>query len=308
MSGKEKLLITGGLGNLGSWLTDYFSEKFDLYVLSKSVKNNLNCNYTLIQCDITDIDELKKKLTLSFDYCIHTASYNEFFHENYAKKALLINALGTRNLIEVLKNSKIKKFIYLSTFHVYGVNSGTVTEDTALTPKNDYASTHLFAEYYLKQFYSTDNFPYIIFRLTNSYGSPKYKDSRKWYLVLNDLVRSAYIDNKIVLKGNGKAKRDFIWMGDVCRVIEKSFDFQTDRLFNLSTNRTHSMMELAERVQRVYTKRYKKDISIEINKEDSTNSLDLQVINLKLKKEIDFELEDKIDEEIESIFNLLEDN
>ena len=306
MNGKEKLLITGGLGNLGSWLTHYFSEMFDVYVLSKNIKQKLDCEYTVIECDITHMDALRNKLNISFSYCIHTASYNEFFHDDYAEKALNINTLGTRNLIEVLKDKELKNFIYLSTFHVYGASEGCITETSELSPKNDYASTHLFSEYYLKQFSMTHNFPSVIFRLTNSYGSPKYQESNKWYLVLNDLVRSAYEENKIILKGNGKSIRDFIWMGDVCDVIDKSFNIQSNSIFNLSSNRTYSMFDLAKKVQQVYVQRYEKDIQIELNEKDKTKPLFLEVDNSKLHKEISITFNDNFDEEINNIFDLLE--
>ena len=309
MLGKEKLLITGGLGNLGSWLTSYFSTKFDVYVLSKSVKNTLECNYKIIECDITNLEALKEKLTIDFDYCIHTASYNEFFHENYAKKALEVNTLGTRNLIEVLETKDIKNFIYLSTFHVYGINEGIVHEETPLTPRNDYASTHLFAEYYVKQFYANKKFPFVILRLSNSYGTPKYINSTKWYLVLNDLVKSAYKNNQIVLNSNGKAKRDFIWMEDVCSVIEKSLLFESnmDNIFNLSSGQTFSVMELAEQVQKSYLNKYNKKIEILINKNDTTEEAVLSVSNDKLLNVINHEFKNRIKNEIEAIFNLLEE-
>ena len=174
MNGKEKILITGGLGSIGSWLSEYFSSKYDVYVLSKNIQNKLSCKHTIIQADITNLDELKSKLNVTFDYCIHTASYNESFQENYAQKALKVNALGTRNLVETLKDTNIKNFIYLSTFHVYGASSGRISEENDLNPKNDYASSHLFAEFYLKQFFYTHNFQSVIFRLTNSYGAPKF--------------------------------------------------------------------------------------------------------------------------------------
>lgn len=309
MNGKEKVLITGGLGNLGSWLTTFFANKYDIYVLSKNVKITLPCNYTVIQADIVDIEDLRLKLKYEFKYCIHTASYNEFFNDNYAKSALEINALGTRNLIEVLKRTKIKNFIYLSTFHVYGVHSGHVTEKTNLSPSNDYASTHLFAEYYLKQFYKTDQFPSVIFRLTNSYGAPRYRESTKWYLVLNDLVKSAYVGNKIVLKGNGKAVRDFIWMQDVCTIIDKSLNLNPseENIFNLSSSETYSMLELAQKVKQVYMKKYSKSIEIIINENDDTKSENLTVDNTKLLKTFDnIKFQDKFCEEIDSIFNLLE--
>ena len=309
MSGK-KLLITGGLGNLGSWLTTYFANKYEVYVLSKNISVQLECNYTIIQADITNYNDLKLKLNIEFDYCIHTASYNEFFNDNYPKDALLINTLGTRNLIDILKDTNIKNFIYLSTFHVYGLNEGIITENTELNPKNDYASTHLFAEYYLKQFFNTHNFPFVTFRLTNSYGSPKYKNSTKWYLVLNDLVKSAYEKNKIILKSNGESKRDFIWMGDVCSIIEKSLDIKPsiNNTLNLNSGMTFSMIELAKKIKVIYMIRYNKNIEISVNNEDKTVSLDLKVDNTKLNNIVKLNFNDKFNLEINNIFDLLENN
>ncbi len=301
MSGK-RLLITGGFGNLGLWFSEYFTAKgYEVYILSKNTKNSFI--YKSIQADITNLEELKEKLKyIEVDYVIHTASYNEHFHKNYAKKALLVNSLGTRNLIEVLKDKDIKNFIYLSTFHIYGATSGVIDETTPPNPKNDYALTHLFAEYYL----NLSNFPYIIFRLTNSYGSPKSISTSKWYLVLNDLVKSAYLYRKIILNSNGEAKRDFIWMGDVCRVVEKSFKFKSNDIFNLSSKKSYNILFLAKKVKKIYKKRYKRDIEIIINKRDKTKPLDLVVDNSKLKKLIDFEFLDRFESEIEKIFTLLE--
>ena len=306
MSGK-KVLITGGFGNLGSWLSEYFSNMgYEVFILSKNIRDSI---YRIIQADISDFNDLSGKLKdIDFDYVIHTASYNEFFHKNYYQKALLVNTLGTRNLIEIFKDKSIKKFIYLSTFHIYGKSSGVINEDTTPNPNNDYASTHLFAEYYLKQFYSTHNFPYVTFRLTNSYGSPKSIDSSKWYLVLNDLAKSAFLDKKIILKGNGKAIRDFIHITDVCSVIEKSFEFKPNSILNLSSNKTYSMLYLAKKVQLVYNKIYNKELEIIINKEDKTDTKILSVDNSRLKSLIDIKFSNRFEEEISNIFNLLEQN
>jgi len=308
MTGKKKLLITGGLGNLGSWLTTYFSSTYEVYVLSKNISTQLEANYKVIQADITDLEELKEKISIDFDYCIHTASYNEFFHDNYSKKALLINTLGTRNLVEILKDTNIKNFIYLSTFHIYGVSHGYITENSEVLPTNDYASTHLFAEYYIRQFFNTHNFPFTIFRLTNSYGAPINKQNTKWYLVLNDLVRSAYINNEIVLKSNGKTVRDFIWMGDVCKVIKNSLDFTAskDNIYNLSSNTTTTILNIAKMVQTQYQERYKKKIDIFINEKDTTIPSLLQVDNSRLMKKYSFSINNEFENEINKIFDLLE--
>ena len=119
MSGK-KVLITGGLGNLGSKLTIYLEKLgYQVSVLTRKAKNRIdNSKYEVIEADITNLDDLKIKLNFEIDFCIHAASYNEFFLPGYAKKALEVNALGTRNILEVLSGKNVENFVYFSTFHV----------------------------------------------------------------------------------------------------------------------------------------------------------------------------------------------
>lgn len=305
---RGKILITGGLGNLGSWLSVHFANQgFDVYVLTRQAKIELEgISYHVIEADITDLATLKSKITIPFDVCIHAASFNEHFLEDYSRKALLINTLGTRNLLEALQVHGVKKFIYMSTFHVYGANAGLITEETPLFPKNDYATTHLCAEYYVKQFAFTCKLDYTIFRLTNSYGCPRSLMSDKWYLVLNDLVKSAYVRHKIVLKSNGEAIRDFIWMGDVCTIVGKSMDLPMCETYNLSAETSYKILDLAKMVKDVYEKRYSRMITIEINEHDKASYMPLLVSNAKLKNSLDIKLNDQFENEINNIFDLLE--
>lgn len=309
MNGK-KVLVTGGFGNLGSYIVKHLINlNYEVTILTRREKYKLeNLKYKVVECDITILEELRLKLNYDFDFCVHCASFNEFFVENYSKKALEINSLGTRNLLEVLNLKDLKNFIYFSTFHVYGLNSGFIDEMTVTNPKNDYASTHLFAEYYVKQFGYTHNLKYTILRLTNSYGCPMYKDTDKWYLVLNDLVKMAFEKNKIVLNSNGEAKRDFIYMGDVATIVDKVLKVETtNEIYNLSTGKTYEIIDLAKKVQIIYSKRYNKDIELKINQSDLTKYDDLYVRNIKLKSLVNYEInEERIDKEIEKIFSLLE--
>lgn len=309
MNGK-KVLVTGGFGNLGSYIVKHLLNlNYEVTILTRREKYKFeNLKYKVVECDITNLEELKLKLNYDFDFCVHCASFNEFFLENYPKKALEINTLGTRNLLEVLNLKDLKNFIYFSTFHVYGLNSGFIDEMTVTNPKNDYASTHLFAEYYVKQFGYTHNLRYTILRLTNSYGCPIYKDTDKWYLVLNDLVKMSFEKNKIVLNSNGKAKRDFIYMGDVANIVDKLLKVEkTNEIYNLSAGKTYEIIDLAKKVQIIYRQRYNKDIELKINQNDLTKYGDLYVKNIKLKSLVNYEInEERIDKEIEEIFNLLE--
>ena len=306
MSGK--VLITGGFGNLGSYITKEFSEYgYDVYILTRKEKQQLaNIQYTVIETDITNIDILKKKLDIEFDYCVHLASYNEFFIDDYPQKALDINTLGTRNLLEVLSEKNLKKFIYFSTFHVYGASDGMIDESTALNPKNDYASTHLFAEYYVKQFGITHDLNYTILRLSNSYGVPLFKDTDKWYLVLNDLVKSAYENGEIIIKSNGKSTRDFIWMKDVATITKDLLYLEEKNIYNLASAKSYQVIEIASIIKVEYEKRYNKSIQITVNKDDITKYKDLMVSNRKLKNVLKLDLHEMFSEEINNIFNLLE--
>ncbi|WP_372998877.1 NAD-dependent epimerase/dehydratase family protein [Sulfurimonas sp.] len=307
MSGK--VLITGGLGNLGSWISIYlYNFGYEVYILSRKAKNKIkNIEYQLIEADITNLDELKEKLDFDIDFCVHTASFNEFYLLDYPKNALEINTLGTRNLLEILSQKNIKNFIYFSTFHVYGISSGIVTESSELNPKNDYASTHLFAEYYVKQFGYMNNLKYSILRVTNSYGAPTFIDTNKWYLVLNDLTKSAYDNGKIVIKSNGKAKRDFIYMGDVANIVDKVLKKEaTNDIYNLSSNRSYEILALANLVKNEYEKRYEIDIKIETNENDDMSYDDIFVKNDKLKSIVNFTIIDNMSEEVNKIFDLLE--
>ena len=112
MNGK-KVLISGGLGNLGSKITIYLANLgYEIYVLSRKAKNKIeNVEYKVIEADVSNLDELKQKLNFEIDFCVHTASFNEFFLPGYPEKALEVNTLGTRNLLEALSGKNIKNFI-----------------------------------------------------------------------------------------------------------------------------------------------------------------------------------------------------
>ncbi len=306
-----KILITGGYGNLGSWLTKHFCERgYEVTVLASRQRPILkDLKFNFIACDISNIEECKQKLTSrSFDIVYHTASVNDTFVDNYAHKALTVNTLGTRNLLEALDKTTLKNFIYLSTFHVYGVSAGNITEASPLLARHDYATTHLFGEIYVKQFHLTHKVPYTIIRLTNSYGCPLDMESSKWYLVLNDLARMAFEKHEIVLKSNGQAARDFIWMGDVCEMFEKlAGKDATNDIYNLSGQKTFRMLEIAQAVQKAYQEFSGKLLSVQINEEDkSVHNNELFVSSEKIKKLIPFESKVQFREEAHKIFQMLQ--
>jgi UDP-glucose 4-epimerase len=167
----------------------------------------------------------------------------------------------------------------------------------------------LFAEGYVKEYYMNHQLPYSIVRLTNSYGCPKDYESSKWYLVLNDLARMAVEKKQIVLKSNGLAPRDFIWMGDVCHIVKGLLSLPEAPLdtFNISGEKTFQMLEIARQVQLAYKEKYREEIPLQVNTEDKTVHADtLRVSASKLKKKVPYDATPKFKEEALKIFDFLE--
>jgi UDP-glucose 4-epimerase len=306
----KKVLITGGLGNLGSWLTTHFASKdYQVTVLAKTRRPILlDIPFEFMQCDLTDESTLNKTINGAyFDLVIHAGSVNDGFVADYAKLALEVNAWGTRNLLEALKGNPPGHFIYFSTFQVYGKYAGAISEETPLETKNDYGLSHLFAEGYVKQYGFTSKIPFTIIRLTNSYGAPKDPDSSKWYLILNDLSKSAFLKKEIRLSSNGQAPRDFIWMGDVCKVIEKLENHgPTNQTYNLSGQLTYRMIDIAGFVQQAYHQFFGEELPIIVNDQDQSTFPDgFYVSSAKLRAKIPFYTQNHFVSEAIQIFNLL---
>lgn len=304
-----KVLITGGLGNLGLWLTHYFLDLgHDVAVLGRNERVVIkHQNYRYLCADITDLNSLASSISCYYDFCIHTASINEASKISYTEDALHINALGTEYLCRTLLFHGVGKIIYLSTFHVYGMHEGIITEETLISPDNDYALTHFFAEKYIEKNAKRYGLNYIIFRLTNSYGCPKDINSDKWYLVLNDLCRQAYYNKNIRLMGNGKALRDFIWMGDVAKIIEASLKKSDikNSIFNLSSGKSLSVFAVAQCVRNIYFKMYQETVPIFVNSEDNHAPEPLYVSNEKLLQKIKYVFGDFLEIEIQKILQML---
>jgi len=304
-----KVLITGGLGNLGLWLTHYFLDLgHNVTVLGRSERVIIrHQNYLFLCADITNVNSLKEVLNCYYDVCIHTASFNEHFKANYTEDALRINALGTEFLCQALSSHGVGKFVYLSTFHVYGAKEGIVTESSHISPDNDYALTHYFAEKYVQKNAKKYGVNFIIFRLTNSYGCPKDINSDKWYLVLNDLCRQAHENKVIKLTSNGKSLRDFIWMGDVVHVIEKVCVYEEciNEVVNLSANSTYSIIEVAQYVRAAYQVLFGEKLPIELNKNDTFEPQSLTVSNQKLIEIMPYNFENHFQSEAANILKML---
>jgi UDP-glucose 4-epimerase len=170
------------------------------------------------------------------------------------------------NLLDKLTKNGLKKFIYLSTIHVYGdLPNKIITEDHDPIPLNAYGLTHLLSENICDYYNQKTETKCINVRLSNSYGSPVFSENNCWWLVINDLCKTAFSKNEIKLLSDGSPQRDFIHSSDICRAIEiliEAKDNFNQNIFHLASGETLTILELAHAVREVFKNRYQKQINI----------------------------------------------
>ena len=315
-----KILITGGLGYIGGRITNFLRDKEPGCELFLTTRNKVqrprwvDRNIKILEMDVRDDKSIRNCLSQAkVDLIIHLAAINEIASANNPELALEVNTRGTYRLLDIARNEGIKKVIYFSTFHVYGMFRGTIIDEkTPTRPFHPYAITHRAAEDQVNYFRHYHDFQTLILRLSNGYGYPMDKGIDRWTLVFNDLCRQAVTEGKIVLHTSGKQYRDFISLRDVARAVHhfvfiKKGEWE-DGLFNLGGDCVMSIINVAEKISEIYKARYrKKEIKIMIKSRDSQSSKPKK-FRFRIDKLIKtgFQLEGNMDYEIDKTMDICE--
>ena len=309
-----KVLVTGGFGYLGSHLAQYFKDRgHDVSIFVRGINPNLiewSKQFNLIIGDFLNEDSVNDMCN-GVDWVIHTAALNEVYCRVKSKEALLINSYGTRLLLENAVKHNVKKFLYFSTFHVYGVPTvELITEETKVNPMNDYSITHYVAETYCNQIYNQDGLEIAIARITNGYGAPIHKSINRWTLVLNDFCKTAYEKEKIILMSQGTQERDFVGIADIIKgseiLLSNDLNQFTNKVFNIGGENNISIYRLANLVAEVYKDYFRKDIEIEISRNAKpSDKLKQFTVRIDKIKNIGYAPNTEIKNEIKGIFKVL---
>jgi len=218
-----KLLITGGLGFVGSHLVDSLVKKnHKIMILTKTLskKKNIKKSAKKIQIekiDLTNFQELGKIIEkFKPDVIIHlagNASHSKSF-ENPLKD-IDSNAKTTLFMLEKIRKLNTQcKFILGSTFIVIGKPKKLpVNENTPCNPTTIYGTNRLSSEYFCKIYHEVYGLHTNIFRITNSYGPREQIIPKK--NAVNFLIYKSFKKEEISIYNQGKFFRDFIYIDDV---------------------------------------------------------------------------------------------
>lgn len=252
---KKNILITGATGYLAGRIFQSL-EKFNLYHFIFGCRDVLRASsidffagQELRTFDIAESSTFVSALK-GIDIVIHLASMNAQDSQQNPQLAQKINVDMVQKLIEESCTNKISQFVYMSTFHVYGPNvKGLITESTPVNPENVYAQTHFDAE---KLLISNSRITGHVIRLSNAIGAPLIKDISAWKLVANDLCKQAIKTKKMILLSTGDQKRDFVaasCIGDAIHALVSNLENKSST-YNLGSERTMSILEMAELIQK----------------------------------------------------------
>ena len=268
----KEILVTGGCGYLGARLSKYLAENGYGVTIFDSFNPSEYYQWTslmeeIIVGDIRDEATISKLAEKEYDAVIHLISLDHHRSADDPNFVSSINVMPTWNLLDKFTKKGLKKFIYFSTVQVYGeIPNEFITENRVPSPQNAYGLTHLLSENICNYYNRKTDTVCINVRLSNSYGSPVFRENNCWWLVINDLCKSAMKKNRITLLSDGSPQRDFIHGSDVARAVqillETGEEVLEENVFHISSGNTLTILELAHMVTNVFEEIYKKRISV----------------------------------------------
>jgi len=316
----KKILVTGACGYLGARLSQYLAKEghsitaFDNYDPCAH-SQWVSLMDEVVVGDIRDESTILDLADRNFDVVVHLISLDHHKSEENPNYVSSINVLPTWNLLDKFTKNGLEKFIYFSTIHVYGdLPKETIIEDFPPNPINTYGLTHLLSENICNYYNNKTDTDCINVRLSNSYGSPVFKENNCWWLVINDLCKTAIEKNEIRLKSDGSSQRDFIHGNDVVRAIDslvKSENIKGNNTFHIASGQTLTILELAHKVKSVYTQKYNKDIDVILPANSTSESSDIRpsidnyIISPNSLYEIGFKQKIELESGIDEIFKYL---
>jgi len=227
---KKRILITGGLGFIGSNLAIALVKKgAEVTILDNLTPNqggnlfNIEPVKDKVDIHVSDIrDRLAvEQLVKEKEYIFHLARQTDHILSlTDPFPDIDINVRGTAILLEACKkyNPRVR-LIYTGTRGQYGkAVKLPVSEDAPTNPRGIYEITNLTAEKMIQVYHDVHGIQSVMLRLTNIYG-PRSQMKHNHYGVVNWFIRLALDNETIPVYGDGKLKRDFLSIDDAVRAI-----------------------------------------------------------------------------------------
>jgi UDP-glucuronate decarboxylase len=253
----NKILVTGGAGNVGSALVEKLITNRKNYVvivddlstgfLSKLPKNH-NDRWEFIKADVNNFQEISSiMMSHKFDYVFHFAAVVGVIRTQENPLKVLKDIDGIKNILDISKNISVKRVFYSSSSEVYGepVILPQHEHTTPLNSRVPYAVVKNVGESFCKSYYQEYKLNYTIFRFFNTYGPNQSTD-----FVVARFLAAALKNHDITIYGDGLQTRTFTYVDDTVDTCLNCFynNLEINDVINIGNDKLCTILDLAQYV------------------------------------------------------------
>lgn len=250
-----KVLITGGAGFVPSSLADRLLSYDDIEVVLvdnlltgkvENIPNHSRCKF--IKCDVNCYNDIAAIMTSNqFDYVFHYAAVVGVLRTLDNPVMVLKDIEGIRNVLDLCKNTGVKRVFFSSSSEVYG-EPVILPQHEYTTPLNSrlpYAVVKNIGEAYCRSYQQEYGLDFTIFRFFNTYGPKQSQD-----FVMSKFLNAALQNKDITIYGDGSQSRTFCYIDDNIDACLKTFfdDSYKNEVYNIGSDIVITIKQLAETI------------------------------------------------------------
>jgi UDP-glucuronate decarboxylase len=254
---KRKILVTGGAGFVGSCLAQRLVDDPDNYVVivdnlltgsEDKIPVSVHDNVRFIKADVNDFSNISSIFhAFQFEFVFHYAALVGV-KRTLANPVMVLNDLnGIRNILNLSKNTGVKRVFYSSSSEVYGepVEFPQNEHTTPLNSRLPYAIVKNVGEAYLRAYNQEFGLEFTIFRFFNTYGPKQSTD-----FVMSKFLRAALANQDITIYGDGSQTRTFCYIDDNIDACLKAFynNQVINDVVNIGNDFEISILDLARKI------------------------------------------------------------
>ena len=283
-----RITVTGGAGFIGSHLVDrLIHDGHTVQVIDNLYTGNKEFVHSKAQFVELDIRDPKLYSVLEEfrpEYIFHEAAQTEV--STSMSNPMLdcdINLMGLINLLNAAVKLEVKKFLMPSSAAVYGnLDTLPLNEEMIGNPSSFYGLTKLTTEHYLRIYHEAFGLPYICYRYSNVFG-PRQGNGGEGG-VISIFAKAIVQGSPIIIYGDGKQTRDFIYVDDVVEANILGMQHQVTGIYNVSTGISSSVNLLVDEFRNISGK----DIEVVYDKPRLGDIRDSVLATDKSEKELLF--------------------
>jgi len=313
---KKKIIVTGGLGFIGSNLIEMLIKK-QFYVINidnvsyssnfYNVKMYTNKNYKFIKCDINNKNKLINIFNKYKPVGIFNLAAETHVDRSIDNPKVFIdsNIYGVFNLLEALrfylkKNIKTK-LIHISTDEVFGdILKGRSDENFQYKPSSPYAASKASSDHLVYSYYRTFNLPVIITNCSNNFGPKQHPEK-----LIPKIIYNIINNRPLPIYGKGLNSREWIYVNDHCEALIKIFNQgKIGQFYNIGSNKNFSNIEITKMLLKIsqnYIK-LKKNVKIKFVKDRPGHDLRYALNSNKIIKNLKWKPKIKINDGLDKTF------